>query len=104
MISKACHTLFIRIDGYGKILPYLKGAAAQRNEGRRLIELIIMVTVKKQRGESDEKLIARFRKKVLGSGLLLEYRERERFKSASEKRKERKYRIKHLIALEKQRV
>lgn len=62
-----------------------------------------MVLVKKQKGETDDKLIARFRKKVLTSGLLLEYRERERFKSASEKRKEKKYRIKHLIALEKQR-
>ena len=63
-----------------------------------------MVLVIKQKGESEDKLIARFRKKVLTSGLLLEYRERERFKSQSEKRKERKYRIKHLISLEKQRA
>lgn len=62
-----------------------------------------MVTVKKYKGESDDKLIARFRKKVLTSGLLLEYRDRERFKSKSERRKEKKYRIKHLISLEKQR-
>ena len=63
-----------------------------------------MVSVKKQRGESDDKLIARFRKKVLTSGVLLEYRERDRFKSKSERRKEKKYRIKHLITLEKQRA
>jgi ribosomal protein S21 len=63
-----------------------------------------MVLVKKQKGESDDKLIARFRKKVLSSGLLLEYRERERFKSNSEKRKEKKYRIRHLISLEKQKA
>jgi ribosomal protein S21 len=63
-----------------------------------------MVSVKKQSGESDDKLIARFRKKVLTSGVLLEYRERDRFKSKSERRKEKKYRIKHLISLEKQRA
>ncbi len=63
-----------------------------------------MVSVKKLKGESDDKLIARFRKKVLSSGLLLEYRERERFKSNSEKRKEKKYRIRHLITLEKQKA
>lgn len=63
-----------------------------------------MVSVKKLKGESDDKLIARFRKKVLSSGLLLEYRERERFKSNSEKRKEKKYRIRHLISLEKQKA
>ena len=63
-----------------------------------------MVSVKKQKGESDDRLIARFRKKVLTSGVLLEYRERDRFKSKSERRKEKKYRIKHLISLEKQRA
>lgn len=62
-----------------------------------------MVSVKKAKGESEDKLIARFRKKVLSSKILMEYRERERFKSASERRKERKYRIRHLIELEKQR-
>lgn len=63
-----------------------------------------MVSVKKQSGESDDKLIARFRKKVIDSGILLEYRENTRFKSKSERRKEKKYRIKHLISLEKQKA
>ena len=62
-----------------------------------------MVLVKKQKGESDEKLIARFRKKILDSGILLEYRDRDRFKSKAEKRKEKKYRIKYRIELEKKR-
>jgi len=62
-----------------------------------------MVLVKKQKGESDEKLIARFRKKILDSGILLEYRDRDRFKSKAEKRKEKKYRIRYRIELEKKR-
>jgi len=62
-----------------------------------------MVMVKKQKGESDDKLIARFRKKVIDSGVLWEYRDKERHKSQSEKRKEKKYRVKHMIELEKSR-
>lgn len=62
-----------------------------------------MIKVQKQKGESDDRLIARFRKKVLTSGVLLEYRDKERFKSQSEKRKEKKYRIKYMIDMEKQR-
>lgn len=62
-----------------------------------------MISVKKQKGESDEKLISRFRKKVISSGVLLEYRDRERFKKDSERRKERKYRLKYQIELEKKR-
>ena len=61
-----------------------------------------MVVVKKQKGESDDKLIARFRKKVLASKILIDYRERERYKKDRQKRKERKYRIKHLIELQKE--
>jgi ribosomal protein S21 len=62
-----------------------------------------MVYVKKQKGESDERLIARFRKKVLTSGILMDYRDRERYKKDSEKRKEKKYRIKYSIEMEKKR-
>ncbi len=62
-----------------------------------------MVVVKKQKGESDDKLIARFRKRVLSSGLLLEYRDRERYKKESEKRKEKKYKMNFQIELEKKR-
>ena len=62
-----------------------------------------MIKVQKQKGESDDRLIARFRKKVLTSGVLLEYRDKERFKSQSEKRKEKKYRIKYMIDMEKAR-
>ncbi|OGM26379.1 hypothetical protein A3D00_04445 [Candidatus Woesebacteria bacterium RIFCSPHIGHO2_02_FULL_38_9] len=62
-----------------------------------------MVVVKKQRGESDDRLIARFRKKVISEGILLDYKDRERHKPDAEKRKERKYRIKYQIELEKKR-
>lgn len=62
-----------------------------------------MIMVKKQKGESDDKLIARFRKKIITSGVLLEYRDKERFKSPSERRKEKKYRVEHMIQLEKSR-
>ena len=62
-----------------------------------------MFIVKKQKCESDDRLIARFKKKVLNEGLLLELRDRERYKKPAEKRKEQKYRIKHSIELEKKR-
>jgi ribosomal protein S21 len=65
--------------------------------------ILIMVLVKKQKGESDDRLIARFRKKVIDSGLLVEYRDRERFKKDSEKRKEKKYKMAFQIQLEKKR-
>lgn len=63
----------------------------------------MMVVVKAHPGESPDKLIARFRKKVLQSGILLEAKERERHKTESERRKEKKYRVRHLQELEKQR-
>ena len=62
-----------------------------------------MVVVKKQKGETDDKLIARFRKQVLFSGILQEFRDRSRFITPSEKRKEQKYAKKHKIYLEKKR-
>lgn len=62
-----------------------------------------MVVVKKQAGESDDKLIARFRKKVAFEGILLDLRDRERYKKPAERRKEKKYRLVHLRELEKKR-
>lgn len=62
-----------------------------------------MVVVKKQKGESEDRLIARFKKKVLSEGVLLELRERERYKKPAERRKEKKYRIAHQIEIEKKR-
>ena len=62
-----------------------------------------MFVVKKKQGESDDSLLARFRKKTIMSGLLLELRDRERFKKPSEKRKERKYKIDFARMLEKKR-
>lgn len=62
-----------------------------------------MFIVKKQKGESDDRLIARFKKKVLNEGILLEMRDRERYKKPAERRKEQKYRIQHQIELEKKR-
>jgi len=62
-----------------------------------------MIVVVKKKGESEEKLIARFKKKVLDSGIIQELRERARYKSPAEKRKEKKARIKFMIELEKRR-
>lgn len=45
--------------------------------------------VKKEAGESDDKLIAKFRKKVLDSGILLELKRRERYTKPSRERYER---------------
>lgn len=62
-----------------------------------------MFIVTKKKGESDDSLLARFRKKTIMSGLLLELRDRERFKKPSEKRKEKKYKIEFQRSLEKKR-
>ena len=62
-----------------------------------------MFVVTKKKGESDDSLLARFRKKTIMSGLLLELRDRERYKKPSEKRKEKKYKIEFQRTLEKKR-
>jgi len=62
-----------------------------------------MVIVKKQKGESDDKLINRFRKKIIDSGFLMEVREKDRFKKKSEKKQERLKQKKFRIMLEKKR-
>ena len=62
-----------------------------------------MVKVVKKKGESEDKLIMRFRKKVLNSGLLEEVRDKSRHTTKAEKRKEQKARKKHSIELEKRR-
>jgi ribosomal protein S21 len=62
-----------------------------------------MVIVKKKKGESEDKLITRFKRRVVNSGLLQEARDRSRFVSKAEKRKENKARKKHRIELEKKR-
>jgi ribosomal protein S21 len=61
------------------------------------------IIVKKQKGESDDHLIARFRKKIIDESIIDEYRDRARYKKKAEKRKEKKYRIAHMIELEKKR-
>jgi len=62
-----------------------------------------MVVVKRQKGETEDRLIARFRKKILSEGVLLDYRDKERYKKPAERRKEKKYKIAHLRELEKKR-
>jgi ribosomal protein S21 len=62
-----------------------------------------MVVVKKKKGESTDRLIARFKKKVIYSGILQELRDRQRYKPPSEKKKERLATKKHQIELEKKR-
>ncbi len=62
-----------------------------------------MVVVKKQKGESEDKLIARFKKKVVDSQILEELRDRARFKSNAEKRKEQRKKVQQQIAQERRR-
>ncbi|MBU0998050.1 30S ribosomal protein S21 [Patescibacteria group bacterium] len=62
-----------------------------------------MFIVKKKKGESEDKLISRFKKKTLDEGIILEVRDRERYKKPSERKKETKYRVAHMIELEKKR-
>lgn len=62
-----------------------------------------MVVVKKKQGESEDKLIARFRKLVLEEGIIDEVRDRERYKKPSERRKEKNKVKKFKIELEKKR-
>ena len=62
-----------------------------------------MVTVKKKPGESDDKLIARFRKKALDEGIVQEARDRKQHTKKSEERNEQKKRIKHYQMLERKR-
>lgn len=62
-----------------------------------------MVVVKRKKGESEDRLIARFRKLVLEEGIIDEYRDRERYKKPSERRKEKNKQIKFRIELEKRR-
>lgn len=62
-----------------------------------------MVVVKKKKGESEDKLIARFRKKVVNEGILLEAREREHYKKPSEKKQEKLKKKKWDIELQKRR-
>lgn len=45
--------------------------------------------VRKKPGQSDDKLIADFRKKVLSDEIILEFKDRERYKKPSLKRQER---------------
>lgn len=60
-----------------------------------------MFVLKKKKGESDDKLIARFRKKTIDEDVIQEYRDRTAYKKPSERRKEAKYRIAHSIEIEK---
>lgn len=63
-----------------------------------------MVVVVKQKGESEDRLIARFKKKVLDEGIVIEARERKEFKPKSQERKEKKYRLKFLNELARKRA
>lgn len=62
-----------------------------------------MFVLKKKKGETEDKLIARFKKKTITEGVLQEFRDRDRYKKPAEKRKEAKYKKAHQIELEKKR-
>ena len=62
-----------------------------------------MVVVTKKPGETEDRLIARFKKQVLDAGIIDEARARKEYKPKSQIRKEKKYRIKFLQELERKR-
>ena len=49
-----------------------------------------MFILKKKKGETDDKLIARFRKKTIMEGVMQEYRDLTAYKKPSQKKKEAK--------------
>lgn len=49
----------------------------------------VATVVRKEPGESEDKLIAKFRKKVVADQILIEIKEREFYKPPSLKKKER---------------
>ena len=59
-----------------------------------------MVVVKKKKGESDDKLIARFRN--LTKNKIANFRDKVRYEKPSRRRYKQKKRIEHLIELEKE--
>ena len=61
-----------------------------------------MVVVKKKKGESEDRLIARFKK--ISLDVVQEARDRKHFVPKSEKRKLEKYRQKHVRELERKRA
>ena len=63
----------------------------------------MVVVVKRKPEDTDQSMVSRFRKKIALSGILEEVRDRARYKSKSEKRKEKKYAKEHKIELEKKR-
>ena len=62
-----------------------------------------MVVVIKQKGESDDKLIGRFKRVMFESGKLELAKEKGRFVSDSEKRQEKRKAAKHRQKLERKR-
>ena len=56
-----------------------------------------MFILKKKKGESDDKLIARFRKKTIDENVMQEYRDREHYEKPAEKRKKAKYKTPQFI-------
>jgi len=62
-----------------------------------------MVIVKRQKGESVDRLLKRFRDTILREGILPELRERERYKKPSEKRNEKNKRLAYQRRVERSR-
>lgn len=58
--------------------------------------------IKKQKGESDDKLIARFRVKYMESGIKEEMQKKQYHKKPSQLRKEKNNRLKFLNEIRKQ--
>lgn len=62
-----------------------------------------MFIVKKKKGESDDSLLGRFRKKTVSTGIISEVKERAAYEKPSQKRKKKKYQHKFERKLAKQR-
>lgn len=53
----------------------------------------VATVVRKKPGESEDKLIAKFRKKIQAEQFLTEIKERQHYKKPSVERKEKKYEL-----------
>ena len=62
-----------------------------------------MVVVRRKKGDTDDKLIARFRKETVDSGVIEEIKAKSRYEKPSERRKKQRAEKKHRIMLDKRR-
>ena len=76
---------------------------AQR-KGAIFSKFNMTIVVTKKPGESDDRLIARFKKRTFEAGIVEEARKRKEYVPKSQLRKEKKYRLEFLHKLERRRA